>query len=256
MEQPPHGGDYTAANSYGTDDPEIQAHIENARIDGARERHAARARLEQLVDDGLTPDEAEAVVEFERSQADQPPAAAGAETQPTYQPRIYVQDLASHHQGLIHGVWLDANQEQAELDAAITSHLRHSPVAGTRSWAVTASQGFAGLDLTGFRDTALISRLGLGVAEHGEAFAAYVQWAGHDTHILDAFADHYRGSYPTLKAWGQHEVEARGWNQQLIDRLDDELLPYVHIDHTTWAHEAAHWWHIIPGRDGLHVFSP
>jgi hypothetical protein len=75
MENQPHtpqGGEnpYQQANSYGTDDPAIQASIEQARTEAAEERRRNRARLEGYVDAGLDPDEAEALVEFEQSVAD------------------------------------------------------------------------------------------------------------------------------------------------------------------------------------------
>lgn len=73
MEYEPHnhtGGDHhpirPGANSYGTDDPETQAHIENARIDAARERQRDRARFERHVEAGIRPDDAEAAIEFEQ----------------------------------------------------------------------------------------------------------------------------------------------------------------------------------------------
>jgi antirestriction protein len=258
MEQQPHGGTpHPEANSYGTDDPETQAHIENARIDGARERRADRARLEQLVADGLTPDEAEAVIEFEHSQTDTTIAEAGGEQQPSYQPRVYVSDLSSHRQGLIHGIWLDANQEPADLDTAITTHLRRSPVAGTATWAVQASHGFAGLDLHGFRDTALISRLGRGVAEHGAAYAAWVGIVGtEDRDLLDTFTDYHVGSYDSRDAWARTIGEDLEWHRQLDHAVTDPLLRRcLIIDYAKVAREAAHGWDVLEGHDGrVHVF--
>ena len=65
--QNPEGGERTPAeaNSYGTDDPETQAHIENARIDAARDRQQARARLERLIELGLNTEDAQSFIEFE-----------------------------------------------------------------------------------------------------------------------------------------------------------------------------------------------
>ena len=58
-------GDSAAMNSYGTDDPEAQAHIENARIDAARERKQSREKLKRMVELGVNADDAETVVEFQ-----------------------------------------------------------------------------------------------------------------------------------------------------------------------------------------------
>lgn len=260
MEQPyeHHGGEQPPeVNSYGTDDPETQAHIENARIDAARERRADRARLEQLVADGLTPDEAEAVIEFEHSQTDPATTDAGAEQQPTYRPRVYIRDISSQQQGLVHDLWLDANQEQADLDTAITEYLRRSPVGQAAVWAVHGSYGFGGLSLYGCHDTTLIGRLGRGVAEHGAAYAAWVGITGtDDPELLDKFSDFHVGSYDSREAWARSLAEDLDWPGQLDREVTDPVLRRcVVIDYAKVASEAAHGWDAITGPDGrVHVF--
>jgi hypothetical protein len=296
----PNGGDTNPnVNSYGTDDPEEQARIEQARIDARQERNSDRARLERYVEAGLRPDDAEALIEFEHyvqeqreqtaqteratelavagvtpehgattsiedtrtdltdlldlrqqpggaaalaefaaslrgsagSSAAQMPSdpatvasylaigldrrdaltvagfeyflrdklrsagdpAADLATElgdraPRYQPRIYVIDRTSAEQGVTSGGWLDAAQPAEDLGAAIAAMLESAEAAGPSEWVVEATEGFAGLDLHGFADAALISRLGRGVAEHGAAFAAWVSVQGTDDHdVLDRF---------------------------------------------------------------------
>ncbi len=77
----PQGGEnpYQQANSYGTDDPVIQASIEQARTEASQERRRNRAKLENYVAAGMDADDAEAVVEFEQSVADTEPPAAESE---------------------------------------------------------------------------------------------------------------------------------------------------------------------------------
>jgi antirestriction protein len=71
MERHPHNperGEHTpAVNSYGTDDPETQAHIENARVEASRERRRNRLTLERLVELGMNPDDAEVLIEFDHA---------------------------------------------------------------------------------------------------------------------------------------------------------------------------------------------
>lgn len=82
MENQPHtaqGGEFQnpwqGVNPYGTDDPAIQASIEQARAEAAAERQRNRAKLESYVDAGLDPDDAEALVEFEQAVTDTTPPA-------------------------------------------------------------------------------------------------------------------------------------------------------------------------------------
>lgn len=82
MENQPHtpqGGEFQnpwqGVNPYGTDDPAIQASIEQARAEASEERRRNRAKLESYVDAGLDPDDAEALVEFDQAVADTTPPA-------------------------------------------------------------------------------------------------------------------------------------------------------------------------------------
>ena len=91
MEQQPHqpnGGEHDhSANSYGTDDPETQAHIENARVDAARERKRDRAKLERLIELGMNVEDAQSFIEFEdyiTGSTDQLPTREEAPPWPTH----------------------------------------------------------------------------------------------------------------------------------------------------------------------------
>lgn len=349
MEQQPHhqsGGDHPPeTNSYGTDDPDVQARIEQARIDASRERRHNRTRLEQLVEQGMQPDDAEALIEFEDSTreqasegertsledtradlahmleltqqpggadvlaefarslrqdiggeaADMPsdPAAVdryrtagiggrsaatlagfeyylrtklGIGNQPTeeprgekaphYQPRIYVVDLASRERGIQRGLWIDADRNADELDADIAAMLDSSPTVGKQTWAVHAIEGFAGLDLHGFTDTALISRLARGVVDFGAAYAAWIAASGtKDRGLLDRFEDLYVGSYDTPEAWRRAVADDLQWPDQLDAALDPALRSYVTIDYGKVAREMRQGWDVLPGIDGkIHVF--
>jgi hypothetical protein len=71
---------YQQANSYGTDDPAIQASIEQVRTEASEERRRNRERLERYVKAGLSADDAEAMVEFEQAARDQQRRTDLAET--------------------------------------------------------------------------------------------------------------------------------------------------------------------------------
>jgi antirestriction protein len=269
--QQPNGGEHQrrserpAANSYGTDDPETQAYIENARIDALRQRHQDRARLERLVSLGMTPDDAESLIEFENYitdhlRPDEPATslstAVETEGAPTYLPRIEVV-ATTHERGNQPGVWINANQTPDELTAAIRAALDSSqPTPEATAWAIHATEDFAGLDLRGYTDTALISQLARGVAEHGAAYAAWVGIVGtDDRELLDQFGDFHVGSYDSPEAWAREVTDELEWPQQLEDALDPMLRNYVTIDYAGFARDAWQSWDVIEGIDGkTHVF--
>jgi antirestriction protein len=255
MEQQPQPveGEQQPVNSYGTDDPSAQARIEAARSAAAEERRRDRARLEHYVEAGLDPDDAETLIDFQHlahRQATHPQEPEYREAGHGYRPRIYVADQTNHDQGLVHGYWLDAARGRDELDADITA-------TRIRAWTVQASKDFAGLDVHGFTDTVLISRLARGVAEHGAAYAAYVAIVGtNDTEILDKFTDLYVGSYDNTEAWARAVADDLDWHQQLDREITDPMLRrYVVIDYAKLAREGAQGWDVVTGHDGrTHVF--
>ena len=70
-------------------------------------------------------------------------AAAPEETKP--RPRIYVASLSDYNAGVLHGVWLDATQDEEELQAGITAMLdasRESVAEGDLPGNAAARQGF------------------------------------------------------------------------------------------------------------------
>lgn len=267
MEQQPHqpnGGEkHPKVNSYGTDDPEEQAKIEQARAEAAEQRRGDREEWERYVAAGINEEDAEGLVEFQRHLREQREQTAKhdrarpeTEPAPRAQPRIYVADLASAAHGLEHGSWIDANQPADELDADIAAILDNSPTVGADRWAVEATEDFAGLDLHGFTDTTLISRLARGVAEHGAAYAVYVQIVGSDDRdLLDRFEDFYVGSYDSPEAWAREVGKDLEWGAHLDQVVDPMLRPYVVIDYARFAHDQRQNWDVLEGHDGkTHVF--
>jgi antirestriction protein len=183
--------------------------------------------------------------------------AEAGEHQRLYQPRVYVADVASHQRGIEHGLWLDANQDPDDLDTDIAALLDSSPTIGAREWTVAATAEFAGLDLHGFTDTALIAELGRGVATHGAAYAAWVALAGTgDRDQLGRFTDFYIGSYDSPEVWAHVVAEDLEWSEQLDREITDSFLRrYVVIDYAKLAREGAQGWDVVTGSDGrTHVF--
>lgn len=212
------------------DDPEQQA-IEAARAAASRERRADRARLERYVELGVDPGDAEALIEFghlsreQRAQwagiSGKPPDEATAqktaeptepdaapeavtdasipehETTPRPAPRIYVADLAAYNNGRLHGVWLDATRDVDELHADVQAMLADSPIPGAEEFAIHDFEDFTGYPLGEYENLAFVSKLAQGIAEHGQAFAAYADWNRQEDPELEYFGDHYEGSYPT-----------------------------------------------------------
>lgn len=257
---PPGGDQQPEANSYGTDDPDVQARIEQARIAAREERQRDRARLERYVEAGLDPDDAEKLVEFEHLARDQQTADATAEAdapeqreaERTFYPEVHLRDVSSQNKGIDYGLWIDANQSPDELDNDIDDMLASSPTVGASEWAIDAARDFAGLPIAGLTNTAVISRLAHGVAEHGAAYVAYVQLVGtEDVDLLDKFTDLYVGSFESSEAWARSVAEELDWPRQLDAAIQDPMLRrYVVIDYAAMARQGVQGWDVVQGSDG------
>ena len=53
----------------------------------------------------------------------------------TIQPRVYAACLAAYNNGILHGEWIDADQDVDDIHAEIQAMLKRSPIKGAEEWA-------------------------------------------------------------------------------------------------------------------------
>src|SRR5487761_1425212 len=101
-------------------------------------------------------------------------------------PRIYVASLADYNAGRRHGVRLDAVQDEEDLQAGVTAMLETSPEPIAEEWAIQDYEGFGSVRLGEYESLATISAVARGIAEHGQAFAA---WASYQDGLSEVAPD-------------------------------------------------------------------
>lgn len=186
---------------------------------------------------------------------ERPSEAENQEAAPAAQPRIWVASLADHHHGIVHGAWLDAAQNETELQAGITAMLAASPLAAqtrepVEEWAIHDYLGFGALQIFEHEDLSWISRVAKGIQQHGLAFAAY---AGvmEDEELLNGFDGAYLGHYDDLHAYVEQLINDLGYDRILDENLPASIRPYVKIDITATANDLlGRDLHAIPAPDG------
>jgi antirestriction protein len=165
--------------------------------------------------------------------------------------------LASYVNGILHGLWIDAGQDVEDVQTDIVAMLASSPVPQAEEWAIHDYEGFCGFEVGEYEDLKVVSRVAKGIAEHGEAFAAYVSWAGTDEEALEQFNDHYMGSYESIEAWTREVAKEHGWERKLDEVLEPLVRPYVSIDYQGFAEQmTSQGWQLVPGQQGVHIFAP
>lgn len=245
---PPQEGEHQptrqGANSYGTDDRAEQVRIEAARQAASAERRRNRERLARLVDAGLNPEDAQAVIEFEDAEQQRRDATTEAnEVEPPSRPRVYIRSLVDYNEGHLIGDWVDANQHldgleedvQAILARSLHAHWTGEP---SEEWAIHDYEGFGGVQLHEHESLDVVATLGQGVAEHGLAYAAWAEINdARDTATLAQFREAYLGAFDSREAWAMEVTEQTGLIRILAEAVPEQWVQFVQIDFEAIVHE-------------------
>ena len=143
------------------------------------------------------------------------------------EPRIYVACLAAYNNGRLHGEWIDADQSADELHEAVARMLAASPQPGAEEWAIHDYEGFGSLRLGEYESFERIATIAAGVAEHGDAFSAWLSYDdSQDATDMQSFEDAYRGEWDSLRAYAEDYAESTG----MYDAAEKSGSQYVVVD--------------------------
>jgi antirestriction protein len=148
-------------------------------------------------------------------------------------PSIWVGSLADYNNGDLHGQWLDAAREAADVHADIQAMLSRGPAAARgdlpEEWGIFDYEGFGRLRIGESETIEYVSQVARGIAEHGPAFAA---WADvmEEQDLLDGFADAYLGHYDSIEAYAESWLDDAGYDRLLEEIIPESIRPYVRFD--------------------------
>lgn len=157
-------------------------------------------------------------------------------------PRIYVASLSDYNAGILHGEWIEADGDVETMQAAVGGVLRTSPTAKdeglpAEQWAIHDFDGFGELRLGEHESLDTIARLARGIREHGEAFAAWASYVGHDDlEQLYAFEERFEGEWDSVKAFAEEQLEAGG-AEAIINAAPEWLQSYLRLDVAGFARD-------------------
>lgn len=147
------------------------------------------------------------------------------------QPRIYVASLADYNEGRLYGAWIDAAQDEGELERSVKEMLAGSTSPGAEEWAIHDYEGFGPLRLDESESFSAVAKLAKGIAEYGPAFAAWAAHVGTDSETLDEFADAYMGEWENAVAFAEEMLDDLGHVDEIMRGVPELLAPYVRIDY-------------------------
>ncbi len=173
-------------------------------------------------------------------------------------PMIWVASLADYNAGRLVGGWIDATGEVAEIEAKVAEMLTKSPTPGAEEWAIFVTEGFGPLAIGEHESFETVHRIASGIAEHGPAFAHYVDLVcSSDPVDLDRFEEVYLGRWASFEEYVQNLLEDLGYDVTIEAATPPGLEGYVSIDIKALARDMAlsGLYEISRDADGVFVFD-
>lgn len=144
--------------------------------------------------------------------------------------------LSDYNFGHLYGAWMDATLEPEELHAAVQFMLRNSDTPGAEEWSIFDHQDFGGYEVSEWSSFATVGLVAQGVAEHGAAYAAWVNHVGDTSGELlepERFSDHYLGEWESLSDYVEDVLQEIDFYRNLdeaLQRVPEDLRQYVKVD--------------------------
>lgn len=169
---------------------------------------------------------------------------------PDSNPRIYVACLAAYNNGYLHGAWIDADQDAAEIRDEISAMLARSPMKDAEEYAIHDYEGFEGVTIREYASIESVARMGAFIAEHGALGAGLLeQFVGDIDQAETALQDCYHGQFASFADF-MEEVTTESVT------IPDAVRYYV--DWEAMARDAemsGEFFTIETAHDEVHVFS-
>lgn len=117
--------------------------------------------------------------------------------------RIYVACLAAYNSGTLHGVWIDALQDVADIWAEIATMLQASPIEDAEEHAIHDYEGFGDVRLSEYAAIESVAEIATFIEEHGELGGKLISYCGDVDRAGEAITDHYAGEYRSLAEFAE-----------------------------------------------------
>ena len=183
------------------------------------------------------------------------------EQEPKLRPKIYVASLSDYNAGRLHGSgWtLPRSPRPCWPVSARCWRPHRNPIA--EEWAIHDYEGFAGVRSAEYESIEKVSKIALGIVEHGPAFGAWAEYLGRDSWgDLDRFEDCYQGRFDSLTDYAEDFLDALGLRETIEKAVPEELQPYVNIDAEAFGRDMSYNGDIYVVEDdpagGVFIFGP
>ncbi len=171
-------------------------------------------------------------------------------------PRIYVASLSDYNDGLLHGEWVDADTDPEDIFVAIHEMLDRSPSGQAEEFAIFDFEGFGPWRPGEYEPIAMIAAVAQGIAEHGVAFAHWVDIVGtSEPDALAGFEAAYLGHWRSVAEYAEELVAGCGLFKE--DLVPEAYAGHVWIDYEGIGRDMELYDDIVTseGDGGVYVFE-
>lgn len=114
---------------------------------------------------------------------------------------------------------------------------------------------FCGVSLGEYKSLEVVSIIAQGIAEHGEAFAKWVDYVGERSEDLltdERFQDHYLGHFDSAEAYAEYILEETD-SYRYLDEIPENLRMYAKFDTEQMARDMEIELYVTEADDGWSV---
>lgn len=161
-------------------------------------------------------------------------------------PKIYVVCLAAYNDGILHGEWIDANQDAEDLEMEIKKMLAESPIQSAKEWAIHDQDDFYFVKLSEYESLEDIAEVAAFIAEEGELGAALVYEYSDVDKARRVLEEDYYGAYDNEEDFAaQHLKELAN-----LDETVSFYMDYKHFANDIFVND----FFALKVRDKTHIF--
>lgn len=147
-------------------------------------------------------------------------------------PRIYVACLAAYNAGVLHGEWIDADQDAHDIREEIEKMLEASPEPHAEEWAIHDYDNFEGARLNESESLETVAKLASLVAEHGRVAALLFDRECGDVERIERILEEGNlGVWASPEDWAEDYLAQTG----ALEGLNDSMRMYFAFDR--YAHD-------------------
>lgn len=161
--------------------------------------------------------------------------------------RIYVACLAAYNNGILHGRWIDADQDVNDIRTAITEMLKASPIPGAEEYAIHDYEGFEGAPIEEYSSIESVVKIAAYIGEHGALGGKLIEHYGNIDDAREAIEDHYAGQYSSLAEFAEEITEE-------TTQIPENLKYYIDYERMARDIEINDVLAIETGFEEIHIF--